>query len=95
MGLPILFEINSAEILVKSLPYLNQIGTLLREESALILVIEGHTDANGPSDYNLALSRKRAEAVADYLIGSFAIPPARLRTEGKGESALLRPSSPT
>ena len=31
--------------------------------------IEGHTDAVGGRDYNLDLSRRRAQAVVDYLVG--------------------------
>lgn len=34
--------------------------------------IEGHTDAVGGRDYNLDLSRRRAQAVVDYLVGKGA-----------------------
>ena len=34
--------------------------------------IEGHTDAVGNRDYNLDLSRRRAQAVVDYLVGKGA-----------------------
>jgi len=57
-------------------------GTLA--EAALI--VEGHTDARGPADYNLRLSRRRAEAVRRYLIRRHGIAPERLQTSGYGET---------
>ena len=33
----------------------------------LIIYIEGHTDDVGDSDYNMQLSQKRVQAVADYI----------------------------
>ena len=40
----------------------------------IIIYIDGHTDDIGNSDYNMMLSQKRAQAVADYLISKgFAI----------------------
>ena len=46
-------------------------------------VIEGHTDSVGSRPYNLDLSRRRAQAVVDYL-ASLGVDPSRLRTVGYG-----------
>ena len=50
------------------------------------LNIIGHTDADGPDDNNLKLSKKRAEAVKNALITIYNISGDRLQTDGKGES---------
>ena len=49
------------------------------------VVIAGHTDATGSDEYNLALSERRAEAAAIYLLQN-GIPAERLSTVGYGES---------
>lgn len=46
--------------------------------------IEGYTDSQGKAATNLALSRERAQAVADYLV-DLGIDPARLDVAGYGE----------
>ncbi len=48
--------------------------------------LEGHTDSIGAEDYNMKLSKKRAESVKKYLVEKFAIDAARLSTVGYGES---------
>jgi len=50
------------------------------------LSIEGHTDSDGADDYNMELSRKRAESVRAYLINEFSISSDRLEAKGWGES---------
>ena len=59
------------------------------------LLIEGHTDALGPEEYNEILSRKRAQSVKNYLQGKFNIAPERLLVSGKGESGILPGTKPT
>jgi outer membrane protein OmpA-like peptidoglycan-associated protein len=51
-------------------------------------LIEGHTDAVGDPNSNLALSDRRAESVADVLTNDFEIPPENLVTQGYGEEYL-------
>ncbi|WP_431280526.1 OmpA family protein [Humitalea sp. 24SJ18S-53] len=51
--------------------------------------IEGHTDTVGDSALNAALSKRRAEAVRDYLIRQYNVAPVRLEAVGLGESQLL------
>lgn len=56
--------------------------------------IIGHTDARGGDDYNLVLSRKRADAVRAYLIQFPQIDGGRLVAEGRGRRELKDPSRP-
>lgn len=49
------------------------------------LLIEGHTDADGSSEYNLELSRLRAEAVRSVLVAG-GVPPDLIETQGYGET---------
>ena len=50
-----------------------------------VIVAVGHTDSIGTEAYNLALSKRRADAVKQYLV-SKGIEANRIYTEGKGES---------
>ena len=57
---------------------------LLRPELASKRVmIEGHTDAQGGRDFNLELSKRRAQAVADYLT-ALGVASDRLDVKGYG-----------
>jgi outer membrane protein OmpA-like peptidoglycan-associated protein len=56
--------------------------------------IIGHTDARGTDEYNLGLSRRRAEAVRSRLVQFHGIDPARLFAEGRGRRELKDPSRP-
>ena len=60
----------------------------LKNDSRLYVTIKGYTDALGDADYNLALSKKRAEAVKDYLTNN-GIGENRIRTFSYGASQLL------
>jgi OOP family OmpA-OmpF porin len=46
------------------------------------LLVVGHTDSQGPYTYNLDLSRRRAEAIAEELVKNYHIGAPRLRTAG-------------
>jgi peptidoglycan-associated lipoprotein len=49
------------------------------------LYLIGHTDPRGTEEYNIALSERRAQNVADYL-AALGIDPARFRVVPKGET---------
>lgn len=82
----ILFDSGSATIQPQSYGIIRQISQALQQEESMRLNIIGHTDADGSEEVNLALSKKRAEAVKNALIKVYNISAERLQTEGKGES---------
>lgn len=86
------FEFGSAEIAEDQVIRLEltakAIEKVLARNPAETFLIEGHTDAVGSDVANLALSDRRAEAVADALTNVFEIPPENLATQGYGEEYL-------
>src|SRR6185503_4673402 len=80
----IYFDTDKAVVKPESRPTLEQIAKLLAGQPQLNVFIVGHTDNQGAYDYNLDLSRRRAEAVAAELVKNFRIAQARLRTAGVG-----------
>jgi outer membrane protein OmpA-like peptidoglycan-associated protein len=77
------FDTGLATIRPTSFRILDEAAWVLQEYPTVRLLIEGHTDNVGERDFNLELSRKRAAAVRDYLIGR-GIAGSRLSTEGFG-----------
>ncbi len=80
----IYFDTDKATIKPESRPTLEQIAKLLTGQPQLNVFIVGHTDSQGAFDYNMDLSKRRAEAIAAELVKSYRIAPARLRTAGVG-----------
>ncbi|HUS24454.1 MAG TPA: OmpA family protein [Candidatus Binatia bacterium] len=80
------FEVNSDQLTAESLPILDEAGRSLNEKySGAKIEIAGHTDSTGDDGYNLQLSKRRAEAVRQYLIQS-GVDAARLSAAGYGET---------
>lgn len=78
----ILFDTNKADIKPESKSSLEQIGALLKAQSALKLHVVGHTDNVGQLAANLDLSRRRADAVAAALNRDWGIARDRLTANG-------------
>jgi len=62
------FETAKAVIRERSLPYLDTLAQLLLDNPTYKLKISGHTDNQGGLEYNMKLSKARAEAVRNYLV---------------------------
>ena len=82
------FEFGSAKLRPESIETLHNLGNALNHglSDQKLFVIEGHTDAVGSRPYNLELSRKRAEAVKDFLVNTMGVAPSRLEAVGKGSA---------
>lgn len=79
----IFFGFNSDSLEPASRGELDRLAALLEENPSLRVSIQGHTDSVGTAAYNLTLSRARAAAVVDYLVGR-GIAAERLKAEGFG-----------
>jgi outer membrane protein OmpA-like peptidoglycan-associated protein len=90
------FPFNSAEITADSREKLARVAKALTDPSTIKLgiIISGHTDAQGSTEYNQLLSERRAQAVRQFLISEHGIEPKRLAAKGYGKSQLLLPSDP-
>ncbi|MEL7220472.1 MAG: OmpA family protein [Bacteroidota bacterium] len=85
----VLFATASAELLTVSAPELDRLVQLLKDNTALNIQINGHTDNVGEEAANQTLSEARAKAVYDYLIQA-GITAGRLAYEGFGESRPIK-----
>jgi outer membrane protein OmpA-like peptidoglycan-associated protein len=85
----ILFESGSANILEKSTVNLETLARFLINNQDLSVLIIGHTDNIGSTEYNLNLSLLRANAIKQSLIQDYKIKPERLKTKGLGETKPL------
>lgn len=80
----IYFDTDSENIKDASAPTLREITRLLAENPDLNLIVVGHTDNQGSYDYNMDLSRRRADAVANSLTDDYGASSSRLRSAGVG-----------
>lgn len=96
IDLAVNFEYASARLTPDARIVLDNLGQALADPALRDsrFRIAGHTDARGGDAYNLALSRRRALAVANYLARQHGIDAQRLTVEGFGRSQLLDPANP-
>ncbi|MFC3440737.1 OmpA family protein [Sphingobium rhizovicinum] len=81
----ITFAYNKADVQPQFQPTLNEVASVLAQYPKTYIDVLGHTDSDGSDAYNQTLSERRAQSVADYLVGK-GVQSARLATRGYGES---------
>ncbi len=79
----ITFATNSADITPGFYSPLNNLASSLRQYDQNSIEIVGHTDSVGNYQSNVALSQRRAQSVATYII-SQGVPASRVTTRGAG-----------
>lgn len=92
----IYFDYNSAGIKPESIATLMALGKALSDNELANqqFLIAGHSDAAGSNSYNLALSQRRAAAVASFLTSAFDLHQVKLVPLGFGEEQLANPNDP-
>jgi len=78
------FDVDSAVIQPRSEPVIAEIAGILKSNPGLRFQVEGHTDSDGGTAYNLGLSQRRAQAVVDDLVKRYGIARGRLIAKGFG-----------
>lgn len=81
----VLFDTGRAVLKPGSLQKIYPLVEYLKEHQETMVKIEGHTDSRGSADYNAQLSRMRADAVMEFLVGN-GIAPNRITAQGMGEN---------
>jgi len=84
----IYFDFDKSVLKPASNKELNNLLELLQKNPNMVIEISGHTDSKGSDEYNQVLSKKRAQAVVNWL-ESKGISKDRLSYEGYGESRPL------
>ena len=80
----ILFEIDKAGLQAEAVMNLDKLAVILDKYNDTNILIEGHTDSTGSDEYNMDLSRRRAESVAVNLAAK-NVDPVRFTLFGYGE----------
>ncbi len=82
------FDYDSHDLRPEDLSTLDQNAAWLKANPGMLLLIEGHTDERGTSEYNLGLGDLRASAAKQYLIGQ-GVPSARMVSISYGKERPL------
>ncbi len=88
----ILFDFDKWSIREDAEETLSKVGEIIAAYNHPV-TITGHTDSKGSEDYNLELSRKRAEAVKKWMVDQAEIDPSLIETIGRGESEPVAPNT--
>ncbi|MGW8227489.1 MAG: OmpA family protein [Gammaproteobacteria bacterium] len=86
------FDVDKADIKASFYPVLDSVALVLDEYDKTIIDVVGHTDSTGSHQYNQALSERRADSVAKYLI-SQKVDRVRIETFGMGETRPIADNS--
>jgi len=84
VGLNMEFDTGKADIKPQYNNEIAKVGEFMTQYPTTTAVIEGHTDNVGSYDYNMKLSRERADNVVAYLVKNFGIDKSRLEAKGYG-----------
>ena len=81
------FATDSSDLRPQFFSVLNSVSKVVNEFDQTVIEVAGHTDSTGSTEYNQALSERRARSVGEYLYNQDVMD-QRIMTVGMGE---LRP----
>src|SRR5262249_16794905 len=88
-----LFEFGTDRLRPEAEQVLRRVAADLAARAKVRVTIEGHTDSVGSPDYNMNLSRRRAEAVKAWFVRNNVPGAERFETVGFGETTPLAPNT--
>ena len=81
----VLFDFNKYTLKPGAREKMAKVAGILLAYPGLKIQVEGHTDSVGSDEYNMNLSRQRADSVRDYLAAQ-SVPASNITSVGYGES---------
>lgn len=87
----VLFNVDQAALSASAQTKIKDLAEVFKKYPDSYILIEGHTDASGSDDHNMALSEKRAKAVAAFL-QSQNVSAERIKTAWYGETQPKAPN---
>src|SRR5215471_1414035 len=81
----VLFGFNKYTLSKNDQQALDEFAQQIGQQKHYIVQVQGYTDNVGTPDYNAQLSRRRADAVIQYLAAKYNVPPYRIYIIGLGE----------
>ena len=88
----ILFAVNKATLTPEAQELLIKVARFLKKNSQYMVEVQGNTDNTGPMAWNMELSKKRADAVRDFLVSN-GVNAGRLTTRGFGPNEPIAPNN--
>jgi peptidoglycan-associated lipoprotein len=80
----VFFDLDESTVRDDARPLLQRNADWMKRWTSTQVIIEGHADSRGSSEYNLALGNRRASAVKDYLV-NLGVGANRITVIGKGK----------
>lgn len=89
----VLFDYNKAELKPAAEDALKKVAVVLSQFPESNVTVEGYTDSKGGQDFNLKLSRERADSVKDWLVKNGGVNPIHITAKGLGEANPVAPNT--
>ena len=82
------FDFKSTRLRADAVRVLQETTGFMDLTNAWVVLVQGHTDRQGPAEYNKTLAQKRAESVKQFLV-ELGVPEAAIRMVTIGSDAAL------
>jgi outer membrane protein OmpA-like peptidoglycan-associated protein len=84
----IYYDLNESFIRADAAEELDKLVDFLKDNPGISIELGSHTDVRNTDEYNMDLSRRRAEAAVQYLVQN-GIEQSRIKAKGYGETQLI------
>jgi len=80
----VFYDFDKSELRAEAVDQLKTNANWIQANTSKTVIVEGHCDERGTSEYNLALGERRANSAKDYIV-NLGVAPVRLNTVSYGE----------
>ena len=89
----VLFRFNRSDLTSEDKQKLDELAQSVASMKHYALEVQGYTDKTGTKDYNLELSRRRADSVVRYLTEAHNVPLVKIHMLGYGPDQPAQPNN--